>query len=155
MNYQPIRAALEAPLIAAYNGLNPAIPVYCDNVINYDVDAVDEFVNVDIQFGLTTETALTTNHKYVRGVILVRVHTQKGQGAGRNQTLASTAYNVLDTLNNTAKTSSGVYIRIGAIDGPSFSPSFAGTTPDQQSRRAFTPYFISRIEAGFQATIIP
>lgn len=155
MNYQSIRAALEAPIIAAYNGLNPSIPVYCDNVINYDVDAVDEFVNVDIQFGLTTETALTTNHKYVRGVILVRVHTQKGQGAGRNQTLASTAYNVLDTLNNTAKTSSGVYIRIGAIDGPSFSPSFAGTTPDQQSRRAFTPYFISRIEAGFQATIIP
>jgi len=155
MNYQLIRAAFEAPLIAAYNALNPSIPVYCDNVINYDVDAVDEFVHVNLQFGLTTETALTTNHKYARGIIVVRVHTQKGQGAGRNQTLTTTAYNVLDTLNNTAKTASGVYVRLGAIDGPSFSPSFTGTVPAQQSRRAFTPYFISKIEAGFQATIIP
>lgn len=155
MNYQAIRATFEAPLIAAYNGLNPSIPVYCDNVINYDGDAVDEFVHVNFQFGLTTEQALTTNHKYVRGIIVVRIHTQKGQGPGRNQALAATAYNVLDTLNNTAKTSSGVYVRMGSIDGPTFSPTFAGTVPDQQSRRAFTPYFISRIKAGFQATIIP
>lgn len=155
MNYQTIRAAIEAPMIAAYNALVPAIPVYCDNVINYDVDAVDEFVHMNVQFGLTTELALTTNHKYVRGIVVVRIHSQKGQGAGRNQTLATTAYNVLDTLNNTAKTASGVYIRLGSIDGPSFAPDFGGNTPDQQSRRAFTPYFISRLETSFQATVIP
>lgn len=155
MNYQTIRAAIEAPMIAAYNALSPAIPVYCDNVINYDVDTVDEFIHMNVQFGLTTQTALTTNHKYARGIVVVRVHSQKGQGAGRNQTLATTAYNVLETLNNTAKPPSGVYVRLGALEGPSFAPDFGGTTPDQQSRRAFTPYFISRIEASFQATIIP
>lgn len=154
MNYQVIRAAIEAPMIAAYNALSPAIPVYCDNVINYDVDAVDEFIHLNIQFGLTTETTLTTSHEYIRGVVVVRIHTQKGQGAGRNQTLATTAYNVLNTINNTPKSTSGVYLRLGAIDGPSFAPDFGGNTPDQQSRRAFTPYFISRLEAGFQATII-
>lgn len=155
MNYQLVRAAIEAPMIAAYNALSPAIPVYCDNVINYDVDAVDEFVHLNVQFGLTTETALTTNHKYVRGIAVVRVHTQKGQGPARNQTLITTAYNVFEALNNTAKTASGIYIRLGAIDGPSFAPDFGGNTPDQQSRRAFTPYFISRLETRFQATIIP
>ena len=34
MNYQAIRAVLEAPLLAAYNGLSPAVPVYFDNVMN-------------------------------------------------------------------------------------------------------------------------
>lgn len=155
MNYQTVRAALETPIIAAYNALSPAIPVYCDNVINYDVDSVDEFIHMNVQFGLTTETALTTNHKYVRGIVVFRIHTQKGQGASRNQTLATTAYNVLDTLNSTPKPSTGIYIRVAGIDGPSFAPDFGGNVPDQQSRRAFTPYFISRLEARFQATIIP
>lgn len=154
MNYQAIRAAIESPLIAAFNTQVPAIPVYCDNVINYDEDAVDEFVNVCLQFGNTTEKTLTTSHKYVRGIVVVRIYSQKGQGAARNQALAGIAYNVLDTLNNTAKTTSGVYIRLDSIDGPTFAPDFGGTVPDQQSRRAFTPYFVSRLETGFQATII-
>lgn len=154
MNYQSIRAAIEAPLIATYNALTPAVPVYFDNVFNFDSDAVDEFVDVNIQFGLTTEQTLTTSHNYVRGIVVVRVYTAKGKGASRNQTLADRAFTVFETVNSTAKPSTGIHLRLGAIDGPAFSPDFGGQVPDQQSRRAFIPFFVSRIEAPFQATVL-
>jgi hypothetical protein len=154
MNYQSIRAAIEAPLLTAYGFQTPAVPVYFDNVINYDSDAVEEFVHVNIQFGVTTEPALTSNHAYVRGVVVIRVHTAKGKGAARNQELTNLAFTVLDSLNAAPKTNGGVYLRTGSIDGPSFSPAFGGSVPDQQSRRAFTPFFISRLETSFQATVL-
>jgi hypothetical protein len=154
MNYQSIRAALEAPLVASYNALNPAVPVYFDNVFNDTTDAVDEFVDVNIQFGLTTEQTLIRTDKYVRGIVVVRVYTPKGKGASRNQTLASRAFTVFETLNSTPKPATGVFVRLNSIDGPAFSPDFGGQVPDQQSRRAFTPFFVSRIEAAFQATIL-
>lgn len=154
MNYQAIRAVFETPLLTAYNALSPAVPVYFDNVMIDDVDAAEEFVDVNIQFGLTTEQTLTTSHDLVRGVIVVRTYTPKNKGPARNQTLVDVAFNVIQTINNTAKTTSGIYVRTGSIDGPSFSPTYGGTTPDTQSRRAFTPFFISRIEAGFQVQVI-
>jgi hypothetical protein len=84
MNYQAIRAVLEAPLLAAYNGLSPAVPVYFDNVMNDGTISADEFVDVNIQFSLTTETALTDNPDYVRGVVVIRTYTPKGKGPARN-----------------------------------------------------------------------
>jgi hypothetical protein len=154
MNYQAIRAVLEGPLLTAYNNLVPSVPVYFDNVMNDDADSAEEYVHVNIQFGLTTETALSTDHDYVRGVVVIRTYTPKGKGPARNQTLVNTAATVLRTINTTAKLNSGIYLRLGAIEGPSFSPDFGGNVPDQQSRRAFTPFFISRISAGFQAQVI-
>ena len=155
MNYQAIRAVIEAPLLTAYNNLVPPVPVYFDNVMNDDADSAEEYVYVNMQFGLTTEATLTSSHNHVRGVIVIRAYTPKGRGPARNQELVDIAFNTLETLNNTPKLASGIYFRTGSIDGPSFSPSFTGTVPDQQSRRAFTPFFVSRIEAGFQATVIP
>ena len=155
MNYQNIRAVFEAPLLTAYNTLVPSVPVYFDNVMNDGADSAEEFVHVNIQFGLTTESSLTTNHDYVRGVIVIHAYTPKGKGPARNQELIQVAYDILKTINDTPKQSTGIYTRTGSIDGPSFSPNFSGTAPDQQSRRAFTPFFISRIETGFQATITP
>jgi hypothetical protein len=154
MNYQAIRAVFETPLLTAYNNLSPAVPVYFDNVMNDGADSAEEFVDINIQFGLTTESSLITSLDMVRGVIVVRTYTPKGRGPARNQALINVATTAIQTINNTAKPSSGVYVRTGSIDGPSFSPAFTGTIPDQQSRRAFTPFFISRIEAGFQAQII-
>ena len=154
MNYQAIRAVFETPLLTAYNSLSPAVPVYFDNVMNDGADSAEEFVDINIQFGLTTESALTTSHDMVRGVIVIRTYTPKGRGPARNQTLINVATTALQTVNATPKPASGVYVRTGSIDGPAFSPDFGGTTPDQQSRRAFTPFFISRIEAGFQAQVI-
>jgi hypothetical protein len=154
MNYQAIRAVFETPLLTAYNSLSPAVPVYFDNVMNDGADSAEEFVDINIQFGLTTESVLTTSLDMVRGVIVIRTYTPKGRGPARNQTLITVATTALQTINATPKPGSGVYVRTGSIDGPSFSPDFGGTTPDQQSRRAFTPFFISRIEAGFQAQVI-
>lgn len=154
MNYQAIRAVFETPLLTAYNNLSPAVPVYFDNVMNDGADSAEEFVDINIQFGLTTESTLTTSLDMVRGVIVIRTYTPKGRGPARNQTLINVATTALQTINATPKPASGVYVRTGSIDGPAFSPDFGGTTPDQQSRRAFTPFFISRIEAGFQAQVI-
>lgn len=154
MNYQAIRAVFETPLLTAYNSLSPAVPVYFDNVMNDGADSAEEFVDINIQFGLTTESTLTTSLDMVRGVIVIRTYTPKGRGPARNQTLVNVATTALQTINATPKPASGVYVRTGSIEGPAFSPDFGGTTPDQQSRRAFTPFFISRIEAGFQVQVI-
>ena len=150
MNYQGIRAKFESPLLTAYNSLSPAVPVYFDNVLNSASDAADEFVEINIQFGLTTEATLSGQSDHVRGIVVVRVYCQKGKGPARNQTLINTAFTALQTINATAKSDSGIYVRTGSIDGPNFG---TGST-DQESRIAFTPYFISRIETDFTAQVI-
>lgn len=150
MDYQAIRAKFEVGIQSAFSALSPSVPVYFDNTLNSLSDAESEFVFVNLQFGLTTEPALSTQHDYVRGTIVIRVYSEKGVGPSRNQTLTNTAFTALQTLDNTDKTNSGVYIRIGAIDGPAFG---TGST-DQESRIAFTPYFISRIDTTFTAQVI-
>ena len=151
MNYQSVRTAIETPFQTNYGALSPAIPIFFDNFYNVLADSVDEFINVNIQFGLTTETALTSSHNHIRGIIVVRVCTEKNKGPARNQTLATTAFTTLNTLNNTAKSTSGVYLRMGQIDGPSFTTVEGG----QESRKGLYPFFMSRIETNFQAQLTP
>jgi len=151
MNYQSVRTAIETPFQTDYGALSPAIPIFFDNFYNVLADSVDEFVHVNIQFGLTTETALTSSHNHVRGIIIVRVCTEKNKGPARNQTLATTAFTTLNTLDNTAKSTSGVYLRTGQIDGPSFTSVEGG----QESRKGLYPFFMSRIETNFQAQLTP
>ena len=151
MNYQSVRTAIETPFQTNYGALSPAIPVFFDNFYNVLADSVDEFINVNIQFGLTTETALTSSHNHIRGIIVVRVCTEKNKGPARNQTLATTAFTTLNTLDNTAKSTSGVYLRMGQIDGPSFTTVEGG----QESRKGLYPFFMSRIETNFQAQLTP
>ena len=151
MNYQSVRTAIETPFQTNYGALSPAIPIFFDNFYNVLADSVDEFINVNIQFGLTTETALTSSHNHIRGIIVVRVCTEKNKGPARTQTLATTAFTTLNTLDNTAKSTSGVYLRMGQIDGPSFTTVEGG----QESRKGLYPFFMSRIETNFQAQLTP
>ena len=151
MNYQSVRTAIETPFQTNYGALSPAIPIFFDNFYNVLADSVDEFINVNIQFGLTTETALTSSHNHIRGIIVVRVCTEKNKGPARNQTLATTAFTTLNTLDNTAKATSGVYVRMGQIDGPSFTTVEGG----RESRKGLYPFFMSRIETDFQAQLTP
>lgn len=151
MNYQAIRAAFESPLLSAFGTQVPPIPVYFDNITNSNSDSVDEYVTVNIQFGITNEPTLTTSVDHARGIVVLRVFTPKGKGPGRNQQLVTLAINALETINATPKPPSGVYARTGSIDGPSFGVG----TSDQESRRAFTPFFVSRVETDFQATVLP
>ena len=142
MNYQAIRAAVEQPLLTAFNGLSPAVPVYFDNITAAPKNATTEYVRVNITFGITNEPTLTSSFDFARGSIVIRVFTEKGRGPARNQELINAAVDVLETLNNTAKTNSGVFFRVSELRGPDF-------VSDKES-----PHFIGRIDTGYKATVL-
>ena len=141
MDYQKIRAAIENPLLTAFNNLTPSVPVYFDNITAVPPNTTTEYVRVNVTFGITNEPTLTSSVDFARGAIVIRVFTEKGRGPARNQTLITTAVNVLETINETSKTSSGVFFRVGQIDGPSFMS-------DETS-----PHFMGRIDTGYTATV--
>ena len=142
MDYQAIRAAIENPLLTAFNNLTPSVPVYFDNITAVPPNTTTEYVRVNVTFGITNEPTLTSSVDFARGAIVIRVFTEKGRGPARNQTLISTAVGVLETINETVKTDSGVFFRVGQIDGPSF-------TSDETS-----PHFMGRIDTGYRATVL-
>ena len=142
MNYQAIRAAVENPILTAFTNLSPAVPVFFDNITAAPLGSVTEYVLVNIIFGITNETTLNSSVDNAKGSIVIRVYSEKGKGPARNQTLITTAVNVIETLNDTAKTNSGVFFRTGDIDGPTFS-----TTEDP-------PLFEGRIDTSYIATVI-
>lgn len=142
MNYQSIRAAVENPLLAAFSALVPAVPVYFDNITAVPANTTTEYVRVNVTFGLTNEPMLTTSMDNARGAIIIRIFTEKGKGPARNQTLLTTAVNVLETLNAAGKSSTGVFFRVGEINGPSFS-----ATED-------SPHFVGRIDTSYVATVL-
>ena len=134
--------SVETQLQTAFAALSPAVPVYFDNITAAPPNATTEYVRVNVTFGLTSESTLTTNLDNPRGSLVVRVFTEKGKGPARNQTLLNTALTALDTINNTAKTTTGVYFRVGNINGPTFS-----TTET-------SPHFLGRFDTGFQAQVV-
>lgn len=142
MNYQAIRAALENPLLSAFGALSPAVPVYFDNITAVPPNATTEYVRVNVTFGLTNEPMLTTSMDNARGALVIRIFTEKGRGPARNQTLITTAVNTLETLNSTAKPNTGVFMRVGEINGPTFS-----STED-------APHFVGRIDTSWVATVL-
>ena len=142
MNYQSIRAAVENPMLTAFSGLSPSVPVFFDNITAAPVGSVTEYVRVNITFGITNEVTLTSSVDTARGAIIIRVYSEKGKGPARNQTLVTTAVNVLETLNNTAKTNTGVFFKVGNITGPTFS------TIENP------PLFQGRVETSYVATVL-
>lgn len=142
MNYQGIRAAVENPLLTAFNALVPAVPVYFDNITAVPPNTTTEYVRVNVTFGITNEPTLISSVDHARGALVIRIFTEKGRGPARNQTLVTAAVNALETLNATAKTNTGVFTRLGEINGPTFS-----TTDD-------SPHFVGRIETNWMATVL-
>ena len=142
MNYQSIRAAIENPLLTAFTNLSPAVPVFFDNITAAPLSSVTEYVRVNVTFGITNETTLTSSVDNAQGAIIIRVYSEKGKGPARNQTLITTAVNAIETLNDTAKTNSGVFFRTGNLEGPTFS-----TTEDP-------PLFEGRIDTSYFATVL-
>lgn len=141
MNYQSIRAKIEGPLLTAFNSQVPAIPVYFDNITFVPPDPPKEYVRVNVTFGVTTEPALARSWDYPRGAIVIRCFSEKGSGPARCQKMVEIAKQVLDDLNLNIKPSSGVYVRTGQINGPSFQ------SPENSS------HFIARIDTGWQASV--
>lgn len=140
MNYQSIRAKIEAPLLTAYNSQVPPVPVYFDNVTAVPPDPPKEYVRVNITFGLTTEPTLDGSLDYARGALIIRCFAPKSNGPARCQQMIGLAKEVIDTLNSTRKTFDSTYVRVGRITGPAF-----------QAPENF-PHFVGRIDAGWQAS---
>ena len=133
---------MENPLLTAFNNLSPAVPVYFDNITAVPPNTTTEYVRVNITFGLTNEPTLTSSVDNARGALVIRVFTEKGRGPARNQELVTTAVNVLETINDTAKTTTGVFVKVGEINGPTFSAT-------EES-----PHFMGRIDTGYVATVL-
>ena len=142
MNYQKVRAAVENPLLTAFGALSPAVPVFFDNITAAPTNSTTEYVRVNITFGSTNEPTLSSSVDNAQGAIVIRIFTEKGKGPARNQTLVTSAVGVLETLNNTAKTNSGVFFRLGVIEGPTFS---SNDNP---------PLFASTINTSYFATVL-
>ena len=140
MNYQGVRAKFEEPMKTAYAAISPAVPVFFDNFGDVVSDADSEFVYVNIQFAITTQASLTNQFDQIQGIVTVRAFAEKDKGPARSQTLINTAFTSLQTINNTGQPTSGIYVRTGEITGPAFEDD--------------RPFFISRIETNFQATVI-
>ena len=129
-------------MLAAFGSLSPAIPIYFDNITATPPNSTTEYVRINVTFGITNEPTLSSSVDNARGAIVIRIFTEKGRGPARNQTLLTTAVNVLETLNDTAKTTSGVFFRVGEINGPTFS-----ATDD-------APHFVGRIDTSYVATVL-
>ena len=142
MNYQSIRAQVENPLLTAFGALSPAVPVFFDNITAAPANSTTEYVRVNVTFGLTNDPTLTSSVDNARGAIVIRIFTEKGKGPSRNQTLLTTAVDVLETLNNGTKGTTGTYFKVGAINGPNFSTT---ETP---------PMFMGRIDTSYVATVL-
>jgi hypothetical protein len=142
MNYQAIRAAVENPLLTAFGALVPPVPVYFDNITAVPPNTTTEYLRVNVTFGITNEPTLTSSVDNARGAVVIRIFTEKGKGPARNQALITTAVNALETLNNTAKTTSGVFFRVGEINGPTFSATEEA------------PHFVGRIDTSYVATVL-
>lgn len=139
MRYQAIRAAIEGPLQTAFGALSPAVPVFFDGITAAPANATTEYVRVNVTFGLTTEVTLTSNLDFARGSVVIRVYSEKGKGSVRNQTLLDTAVTTLTSLSASTRDDSGIYLRPGAINGPTFSAEEA------------SPHFVGRIDTSFTA----
>ena len=120
----------------------PAVPVYFDNITAVPPNTTTEYVRVNITFGITNEPTLTSSVDNARGALVIRIFTEKGRGPARNQELVTTAVNVLETINDTSKTTTGVFVKVGEINGPSFSAT-------EES-----PHFMGRIDTGYVATVL-
>ena len=142
MNYQAIRAAVENPLLTAFNSMTPAVPVYFDNITAVPPNTTTEYVRVNVTFGITNEPTLTSSVDNARGAIVIRIFTEKGRGPARNQELLTAAVGVLETLNNGAKSTTGVYFKVGQINGPTFSATEEA------------PHFVGRIDTSYVATVL-
>ena len=142
MNYQKVRAAVENPLLTAFGALSPAVPVFFDNITAAPTNSTTEYVRVNITFGSTNEPTLSSSVDNAQGAIVIRIFTEKGKGPARNQTMVTSAVGVLETLNDTAKTNSGVFFRLGVIEGPTFS---SNENP---------PLFASTINTSYFATVL-
>jgi hypothetical protein len=149
--YQRIRAAIEAPLLTAFNSQVPAVPVYFDNVTAVPPDPPKEYVRVNLTFGLMNESGISQTVKNARGALIIRCFAPLGNGPARCQELVSIAAQVVAELGKTKKAASQVFVRTGPINGPDFFRERAESI--EASLSSYAPHFMGKISTGWQAIV--
>lgn len=150
-DYQKIRAAIEAPLLTAFNSQVPPVPVYFDNVTAVPPDAPKEYVRINVTFGVMNESSISSSLDRPRGALVVRCFAPKGGGPARCQELISVAISVVKQLGQSKRTDGSVFVRTKQINGPVFmgdtveqvEPGYAGSLP----------HFVGRINVGWEAIL--
>jgi hypothetical protein len=142
-NFQKIRAAIEAPILTAFNSQVPPIPVYFDNVNSVPPDPPNEYIRVNLVFGIMQTESITSLLSHPRGSLIIRCFTTKGGGPARCQELVEIAAEVILALGQTKRQASSVFIRTTSIMGPRF----------YESQSADLPHFMGKISTGWHAIL--
>lgn len=150
--YQKIRAAIEGPILTAFNSLVPPVPVYFDNVNFVPPDPPGEYVRVNMTFGLMTEDVLVDSLDRARGALIVRCFAEKNKGPARAQELADVAASVIRQIGRSQKPASGVFARTSDLKGPSFPMDRIEQL--EPSQASLIPHFQARIDASWHASVI-
>ena len=129
-------------MLTAFGALDPAVPVFFDNITAAPANSTTEYVRVNVTFGVTNEPTLSSSVDNAQGAIIIRFFTAKGNGPARNQVLVNTAVDVLETLNNGTKGTTGTYLKVGVVTGPDF---FTTET---------SPLFMGKISTSYVATVL-
>lgn len=150
-SYQKIRAAIEAPLLVAFNNQVPPVPVYFDNVTAVPPDPPKEYIRVNLTFGEMGKDALGASLDRPRGALIVRCFAAKGGGPARCQELVSVAASVLKGLAASTRQNSKVFVRTSSITGPSFYGETVESIESSMSNQM--PHFMGKISTGWQAVL--
>lgn len=150
-DYQKIRAAIEAPLLVAFNNQVPPVPVYFDNVTAVPPDSPDEYIRVNLTFGLTQQPAITQTLSHPRGALVIRCFAAKGGGPARCQELVSIAADVVSGLARTTRANSKVFVRTGVITGPSFYENMGNSIEPSMSNDYV--HFMGKISTSWHAIL--
>jgi hypothetical protein len=150
-DYQRIRAVIEGPLLTAFNSQVPPVPVYFDNITFVPPDPPNEYVRVNLTFGVMTETAITQSLDRARGALIVRCFAQKNRGPARCQELVSIAALAMRQIGKSQKTNDRVFARVFDLRGPIFPND--SIEPIEPGQSLMIPHFQARIDASWQAII--
>lgn len=151
-NYQKIRAAIEAPLLTAFNSQVPPVPVYFDNITFVPPDPPGEYVRVNLTFGLMTEDVLVDSLDRARGALIVRCFAEKNKGPARVQELVEIAASVVRDLARSKKPASGVFVKTSDLRGPIFPMDRVEQI--EPGVASLVPHFQGRIDASWQASVL-
>lgn len=148
---QKIRAAIEAPLLVAFNNQVPPVPVYFDNITAVPPDSPDEYVRVNLTFALMQQLAITQALSHPRGALVIRCFAAKGGGPARCQELVSIAADVVSGLARTTRANSKVFVRTGVITGPSFYENMGNSIEPSMSNDYV--HFMGKISTSWHAIL--
>lgn len=138
---QPVRGVYERIVIDAM----APVPVFVENQVAVNFDALDEYCLVRINFGEVQAPVVGYRSQWhIRGSLVCEIYTRKGIGPGRGMQIAAPAMSALTALNDLPSTDTQEIIaRVGAASGP---------TQDQLTPR---PHHFTRFSFPIRARCRP